>query len=105
MIAVLIVGAIVGIAMERFLSRKRRQAWRHRNHWRWQRRWGGDNVANGPWGFQLDKMESKQPDAADQLRIVMAASFTISANPQQERSANSSKSSTVLSLIATPLGR
>jgi hypothetical protein len=75
MIAVLIVGAIVGIAVERFLSRRRR-AWRERNSWRWQRRWDQERSFNGPSGVKPEA-EQKQPDAADQLRIVMAANFTI----------------------------
>ena len=77
LIAILIIGAILGIAVEQFLSRKRRQAWRERNRWRWQRRWGGGNVTTGPWGLNPTPTEPKPTDAADQLRIVMAASFTI----------------------------
>jgi hypothetical protein len=47
------------------------------NRWRWQREWREGNVASGPWLPKLYITESKQPDAADQLRIVMGASFTI----------------------------
>jgi hypothetical protein len=37
LIAVLLVGAFVGAAIERFLSEKRWQAWREKNRWRWKR--------------------------------------------------------------------
>jgi hypothetical protein len=70
------VGLGIGMTIEKFLSEKRRAAWRTRNpHWqkpRWEKR--EDNIAAGPWGHQPDR---GTVDAADQLRIVMAASFTI----------------------------
>lgn len=73
-ICVVLVG--VGIAVERASSKMRRQAWRERNRGRWER-----NRSDGPTAFEqwFPKPETapKQPDAADQLRIVMAADFTI----------------------------
>jgi hypothetical protein len=77
LIAVLLVGAFVGAAIERFLSEKRRQAWREKNRWRWKRKHSGGNIENGSWAPKADPVVPKQPDAADQLRIVMRASFTI----------------------------
>jgi hypothetical protein len=76
LIAVLLVGALVGIAFERLLSRMRRQAWRERNRWRWQRRRGGASAPGGPWAQSPELPSPKQMDAADQLRIVMGADFT-----------------------------
>lgn len=40
-IAVLLVGAFAGMTVEQFLSKKRRQAWRERNRWRWERKRSG----------------------------------------------------------------
>jgi hypothetical protein len=76
LIAVLLVGAFAGITVEQFLSKMRRQAWRERNRWRWERNRSAGNVASGPWLAAPDPAVPKQPDAADQLRIVMDANFT-----------------------------
>jgi hypothetical protein len=77
LIAVLLVGAIAGMAVERILSKKRRQAWRERNRWRWERTRTDGNVQTRPWLPKSGTMEPKKLDAADQLRIVMGATFTI----------------------------
>jgi hypothetical protein len=75
LIAVLLVGAFAGTIIERFLSRMRRQSWRERNRWRWERKRNGADIASGPW---LAKVAPAAPkDAVDQLRIVMAATFTL----------------------------
>jgi hypothetical protein len=77
LVAILLVGALVGMTVERLLSRMRRQAWREKNRWRWEQKRSGGNLDNGPWAPKTDPVAPKQPDAADQLRIVMGASFTI----------------------------
>ena len=77
LIAVLLVGAIAGFALERFMSKRRRQAWQEKNRWRWKRRRGGSNIASASWVPKPVPAGPKQPDAADQLRIVMGAHFTI----------------------------
>ena len=77
LIAVLLVGAFAGMGIERYLSKMRRQSWRERNDWRWQRTRNGAGITSGPWLANADPAAPKQPDAADQLRIVMAAIFTI----------------------------
>ncbi|HJT12291.1 MAG TPA: DUF2726 domain-containing protein [Dongiaceae bacterium] len=77
LIAVLLVGALTGMVIERFLSKMRRQSWRERNRWRWERKRNGPHITSGPWLAEADAAAPKQADAADQLRIVMAASFTI----------------------------
>jgi Protein of unknown function (DUF2726) len=74
--AVLAVAAVFGITVEQWASQMRRQAWRDKNRWRWQRKRIAGNVANGPWLAKPDPAVPK-PDAADQLRIVMGANFTV----------------------------
>ncbi|MGO4638447.1 DUF2726 domain-containing protein [Mesorhizobium sp. 2RAF45] len=75
---VLLAGVLAGMGMERFLSRKRRQAWRERNRLRWARERSGDDILSGLW--VTPKPVSAPPrltDPADQLRIVMGANFTV----------------------------
>lgn len=72
LIAVLAVGVFLGVAFERFAAEIRRQAWRKRNPYRWNKKVRGGEIAKGPW-----PIPSKAPDAADQLRIVMGAEFTV----------------------------
>ncbi|TJW02514.1 MAG: DUF2726 domain-containing protein [Mesorhizobium sp.] len=77
LIAVLLVGVFGGMAVERFRSKIRRQAWREKNRWRWERKRNWSKIDNGPLAPKPDPVPPKQPDAADQLRIVMGAHFTI----------------------------
>jgi hypothetical protein len=77
MIAVLTVGAFLGMSVERFLSKLRRQAWRDKNRWRWARKRSGGKTYIVPPAPKPVIATPKQPDAADQLRIVMGANFTI----------------------------
>jgi hypothetical protein len=65
-----------GMTVERFLSTMRRQAWRKSNRWRWEKKRNSSKIASGP-GLSEPHPVSKQPDAADQLRIVMSATFTV----------------------------
>ena len=74
LVALLVIGVLVGLAIERARARMRRRAWRERNSWRWQRKSGGDNVLS-PWTPTPDTAAPKQADAAEQLRIVMNATF------------------------------
>lgn len=76
LIVVLAVGAFIGISVERFGTQMRRRAWRERNRGRWNKPHGG-KIAKGPWLAKADPAKQKLPDAADQLRIVMGADFTI----------------------------
>lgn len=76
LIAIVAVGAFVGMLIEKFLSKLERSAWRKKTSSRWiKSRWMG-HVAREPWPA-YDQVALKRPDAADQLRIVMAADFTI----------------------------
>jgi hypothetical protein len=76
LIAVLLVGAFAGMTVKQFLSKVRRQAWRDRNRWRWERKRHEGNIASGPWVPKPYSAALSQPDAADQLRIVLGANFT-----------------------------
>ncbi|ACP21985.1 hypothetical protein NGR_b05260 (plasmid) [Sinorhizobium fredii NGR234] len=75
LVAALFVGVIVGMAVEQCLSAMRRQAWRANT--RWQEKRGGASIVTGPWLPALVPEPPKKPDAAEQLRIVMGANFTI----------------------------
>ncbi|KAA3449691.1 hypothetical protein C7I87_15340 [Mesorhizobium sp. SARCC-RB16n] len=76
--AALLAGVLAGMALERLLSRRRRQAWRERNRSRWARERSEGDILSGLW--VAPKPVSPPPkatDPADQLRIVMGANFTI----------------------------
>lgn len=71
LIGVFVIGAVVGMTIERLLSNMRRKAYRARNRPRWVKR-AETIIATGPW------LPKKSPtDAAEQLRIVMGATFSI----------------------------
>ena len=72
---VLAVGIGVGWAIERERVKKRRQAWQEKNRSRPQTE---ARITKGPWTPTATvDAAPKTPDAADQLRIVMAASFSV----------------------------
>jgi hypothetical protein len=73
----------------------RRQVWRERNPRRWKKKRKGFDAAGGLGLPKADPAAPKQLDAADQLRIVMGASFTIQPLPTRAKRA-SSRNSTVL---------
>ncbi|WP_265518062.1 DUF2726 domain-containing protein [Nitratireductor luteus] len=77
LIAILLVGAFAGMTIERFLSEMRQQTWRERNRWRWQKKRGWGNTVSRQWNIRPDLQAPRKVDAADQLRIVMGANFTI----------------------------
>lgn len=69
------IGVIAGIGIEKLAAKGRRQAWLKRNRHRSD---GSRREAGAaPWSRPRDQDTPKQPDAADQLRIVMSASYTI----------------------------
>jgi hypothetical protein len=76
MFAVLLIGGLIGVTVERVVANSRRQAWREKNKWRWEKSWKSDNVSNSPLPLKPHS-EPTRLDAADQLRIVMGATFTI----------------------------
>lgn len=73
---ILAVGAFIGMTVEQISAKLKRQSWRNRNRWRWKKG-GNGKPASGPWQPKQILPTSKQPDAADQLRIVMGADFSI----------------------------
>jgi hypothetical protein len=73
---VLLVGVFIGMTIEELLSKARRKAWREQNSWRWKKRRRGGSTPSAL-AVKPEPMAPKQFDAADQLRIVMGASFSI----------------------------
>ena len=70
---ILFIVAVIAAAIFRETSGLRRQkGWRKRRHRKWQ---GGSNTTRSPWGQA--KTEQNVLDSADQLRLVMAADFTV----------------------------
>lgn len=74
---VLLAGVVIGMTLEERLSKTRRQAWREKNAWRWKKRRFKSDAGNRPTLDVFTPAAPKQPDAADQLRIVLAADFAI----------------------------
>lgn len=72
---VLLVGVFIGMTVEELLSKARRKAWREQNSWRWKKRRRGDSARSARRTATPEPIEQKQLDAADQLRIVMGATF------------------------------
>jgi hypothetical protein len=72
LIAVLFVGAVIGMAIEQAVAKQRRAAWRRRNAWQWK---GKGQAKAGPWNPKSDRPPEQMLDAADQLRTVMHAEF------------------------------
>jgi hypothetical protein len=77
LIAVLFAGAVIGMSVEQWLSKRRRRAWRDAKRLDWAKRRAVavmPETGRGP----VPRREPNAPtDPADQLRIVMAADFTI----------------------------
>lgn len=72
LIAVLFVGALMGMAVEQFVSKQKRAKWRRRNAGRWQKKGAGKA---GAWSPRADPVPAKVPTAAQQLHTVMQAEF------------------------------
>jgi hypothetical protein len=68
-VVVVVAGAFANLAIDQLSPRKRQREWRGKNAWRWNKNHGE--------GGASDQAQPKQWDAADQLRIVMSADFTI----------------------------
>ena len=77
LIAVLLVGAFIGMTVEQFVSKMRRQPWRARSRSAWEKRRREAGIATGPWLPKPEPEAAKPLDAADQLRVVMGANFTV----------------------------
>ncbi len=77
LIAVLAVGSVFGMVAEQIMSKWARQKWRRNNPKPWPPKRQGARVTPAPWQPSRDQTTAKKPDAADQLRTVMGATFTI----------------------------
>jgi hypothetical protein len=77
LIAALFLGAFAGMTFEQLRARMRRQKWLERNRRRWQERGTGYTTDRDPRLPDRDLASPKRLDAADQLRIVMGARFTV----------------------------
>ena len=71
------VGVFVGMAIERFRAKLRREAWRKRNRPRWDGAPRATGAMQGNWPPRPAPPPPRPPDAADQLRIVMGANFAV----------------------------
>ncbi|WP_373503327.1 DUF2726 domain-containing protein [Aestuariivirga sp.] len=76
-IAVLLIGALIGMGVERLVAELQRRAWRQKNKWRWKSGRSDGNHKSWPWSMKNGYPQPAQLDAADQLRIVMGASFSV----------------------------
>jgi hypothetical protein len=77
LIGVLAVGSVFGMVAEQAMSKWARQKWRRNNPKPWPPKKQGGRVTPEPWKPSSDQTPAKKPDAADQLRTVMGATFTI----------------------------
>lgn len=77
LIGVLLIGVFAGMSIERFRSKLRRQSWRERNRSRWERDRRKPSIAERSSSANIGPAPPKPSDAADQLRIVMGADFSI----------------------------
>jgi hypothetical protein len=75
LIAVLLIGGFVGMAVERLTAKLRRRAWRKTNPRRYKARTTRP-TATEPRQSSSYQVPTPPLDAAEQLRIVMAADFT-----------------------------
>lgn len=75
-IIILLIGCFAGMSLERFLSKRRRQAWKAKRGWRSAPRWDSV-VPSSTWAPSGNTSAWRPSDAADQLRIVMGATFSI----------------------------
>src|SRR5262245_20198018 len=76
LIAILFAGVFIGMTIEKFRAEMRWKAWRERKRRKEENRtpWPTKRVPEFP---KTVPEPPKKPDAADQLRIVMGAHFTI----------------------------
>ncbi|RDJ00847.1 hypothetical protein B5K05_33935 [Rhizobium phaseoli] len=77
LIAALLVGLIIGMSVEQFLTRTSRQAWRERNRSRSEEKRWNERIVPGPRVQTPAAGPLRLVDATDQLRIVMRSDFTI----------------------------
>lgn len=72
LVAMLAIGAFIGVQFEKAMAKLRRAEWKRKNGWRQAKK---GEVKAGPWTAKSDQAPASQVDAADQLRTVMKAEF------------------------------
>lgn len=77
LVALVVAGILIGIAIEKAAVGARRERWREKNASRRTSDRSSENIAQGPWSQKSESASRKLGDAADQLRIVMDADFSI----------------------------
>lgn len=78
LISILLIGILAGMTLEQFLAARRRKAWRQKNHWTRDQKPSDAKTSAKPTLVSSEPPPpAKRLDAADQLRIVMAADFAI----------------------------
>ncbi|MES2894678.1 MAG: DUF2726 domain-containing protein [Pseudomonadota bacterium] len=77
LIALLAVGAFFGLVTERLSTTFRHRNWRQGKRHPWKRTPRTTATTPGPRRSARDLSPASKPDAADQLRIVMGAAFTV----------------------------
>lgn len=76
LIAFLVAGIFFGMAIEQARSKLRQQAWRKKHYPQWSKNYREASI-EGVWRASQEAAPPKRLDAADQLRIVMEAEFTV----------------------------
>jgi len=76
LVGLILGGILIGVAVERFVS-KRYKKRQNGSGWRWNRPGSWSRNNSKTWMAKPDAVAPKEVDAADQLRIVMGATFTI----------------------------
>ncbi len=77
LIAALLLGVVAGVTLEKMRADRARRAWRERNGRHQERSRAQATIASPPLAPTTDTLALRRPDAADQLRIVMAAEFSM----------------------------
>jgi len=77
LIAALLLGVVAGITLEKMRAAMARRVWRERNGRHQERSRPQAAINSPPLAPTAETLAPKKPDAADQLRIVMAADFSM----------------------------
>jgi hypothetical protein len=70
-------GVLFGMSVHWLAPPASPQRWRGSKRGRWSDDGKSGTVSNGPWAAKVPPAAPRQPDAVDQLRIVMSADFSV----------------------------
>ncbi len=76
-LAALAVGIILGMGIEQLLAGDFQKAGEDKRPWPWKKQRPKSDIPIGPWSPFPAKIQRRPLDAADQLRVVMGADFTV----------------------------